>query len=210
MNGNWFPWNEGQNGNQSGDFVAAWRHVHDIFSSVGANNVTWVWCPNVDPEGVLHDLGSLYPGDKYVDWTGLDGYNWGTNPANPDRWRSFNELYESTYHRIVDAIAPSSKPMLIGEMGSTEDGGSKADWIEEALTAIPTDYTQIHGLLWFDTYDDGMDWPIETSASSANAFADAIQSPAYVAESAVETAEGSDRTAGKPRTDRRASSEPLG
>jgi hypothetical protein len=189
MNGNWFPWSEGVNGNQPGEFIAAWRHVHDIFTSVGASNVTWVWCPNVDPDGVLHDLNSLYPGDEYVDWTGLDGYNWGLNPANPDRWRSFNELYESTYHRVVDTVAPN-KPMLIGEMGSTEDGGSKADWIEEALTAIPTDYAQIHGLLWFDTYDDGMDWPIETSASSASAFADAIQSPAYIAESPVETAEG--------------------
>ena len=56
--------------------------------------------------------------------------------------------------------------MLIGEMGSTEQGGSKASWIDEALTAIPAYYPQIRGLLWFDTYDDGMDWPIETSASS--------------------------------------------
>jgi hypothetical protein len=208
MNGNWFPWSEGVNGNQSGEFVAAWRHVHDIFTAVGASNVTWVWCPNVDPEGVLHDLGSLYPGDQYVDWTGLDGYNWGLNPANPDRWRSFNELYDSTYHRIVDAVAPE-KPMLIGEMGSTEDGGSKADWIEEALTAIPTDYTQIHGLLWFDTYDDGMDWPIETSTSSANAFASAIQSPAYVAESAVETADGPIEPPESPEPTE-ALSEPLG
>jgi hypothetical protein len=184
MNGNWFPWSEGVNGNQPGELVAAWRHVHDIFTAVGADEVTWVWCPNVDPEGTLHDLASLSPGDGYVDWTGLDGYNWGTNPANPDRWRSFDELYSATYHRITEAIAPQ-KPMLIGEMGSTEDGGSKANWIEEALNAIPVDYPEIHGMLWFDTYDDGMDWPIETSESSAGAFADAIQSPAYV--SGVET-----------------------
>jgi hypothetical protein len=208
MNGTWFPWSEGVNGNQSGEFVAAWRHVHDIFTAVGATNVTWVWCPNVDFEGTLHDLGSLYPGDEYVDWTGLDGYNWGLNPAKPDRWRSFNELYESTYHRIVDAVAPD-KPMLIGEMGSTEDGGSKAQWIEEALTDIPTDYSQIHGLLWFDTYDDGMDWPIETSASSANAFADAIQSPAYIAESSVENAQGPIEPPESPELTE-ALSEPLG
>ncbi len=80
--------------------------------------------------------------------------------------------------------------MLIGEMGSTEQGGSKAQWIEEALTAIPTYYSQIRGMLWFDTYDDGMDWPIETSASSANAFAAAIQSPAYVSAGEPEVVEG--------------------
>jgi hypothetical protein len=189
MNGSWFPWGEGANGNQPGQFVAAWRHVHDIFSEVGADEVTWVWCPNVDPDGIFADLASLYPGDAYVDWTGLDGYNWGLNPAKPDRWRSFDELYESTYHRLADTIAPD-KPLMIGEIGSTEKGGSKADWIEEALTAIPVKYPKIGGLVWFDTYDDGMDWPIETSASAAGAFAEAIQSPAYVEEGAVAPGEG--------------------
>jgi len=189
MNGSWFPWGEGANGNQPGDFVAAWRHVHDIFSEVGADNVTWVWCPNIDPDGIFANLASLYPGDSYVDWTGLDGYNWGLNPANPDRWRSFDELYEATYQRIADQVAPE-KPLLIGEIGSTEKGGSKAEWIEEALAAIPARYPKIGGLVWFDTYDDGMDWPIETSASAAGAFAEAIQSPAYVEESEVTAGEG--------------------
>src|SRR3954454_17181868 len=35
MNGDFFPWSTGVNGNQPGEFVAAWRHVHDIFTSVG-------------------------------------------------------------------------------------------------------------------------------------------------------------------------------
>jgi hypothetical protein len=178
MNGGWFPWAEGVNGNQQGEFVAAWRHVHDIFNSVGATNVNWVWCPNVDPDGIFSDLGSLYPGDQYVDWTGLDGYNWGTNPAKPDRWRSFDELYGSTYRAITSAVAPA-KPLLIGEIGSSEYGGSKASWIQDALARIPTAYPKIRGLLWFDTYDDGMDWPIESSATATSAFAEGIKSPQY-------------------------------
>jgi hypothetical protein len=178
MNGGWFPWAEGANGNQAGEFVTAWRHVHDIFAAAGATNVNWVWAPNVDPDGIFGDLGSLYPGDQYVDWTGLDGYNWGTNPAKPDRWRSFDELYNSTYHRIVDAIAPS-KSLLIGEIGSSEYGGSKASWIQDALAKIPANYPKIGGMLWFDTYDDGMDWPIESSTAATSAFAEGIKSPQY-------------------------------
>src|SRR5205823_4142865 len=119
MNGNWFPWSEGVNGNASGDYVAAWRHVHDIFTSVGATNASWVWCPMVDPGNKLQNLSSLYPGDSYVDWTCLDGYNWGTNPARPQGWKSFDQLFSSTYHQITDTIAPS-KPMAIGEFGSSE------------------------------------------------------------------------------------------
>jgi mannan endo-1,4-beta-mannosidase len=175
MNGTWFPWSEGVNGNQPGEFVAAWRHVHDIFSSVGADNVSWVWCPNVDPAHKLGDLASNYPGAEYVDWTGLDGYNWGPVKGG---WTSFSKLYDTTYHEITDTIAPG-KPLMIGEMGSTENGGSKASWISEALAEIPTAFPNIRAMLWFDTFDDGMDWPIETSTSAAGAFAAGVQSPAY-------------------------------
>jgi beta-mannanase len=178
MNGKWFPWDEGVNGNQPGEFVTAWRHVHDIFTEVGATNATWVWCPNVDPENQLKNLSSLYPGDAYVDWTGLDGYNWGTNPTRPDRWRSFDQLYSSTYKKITETIAPS-KPMMVSEVGSTEYGGSKANWIKEMLNTVPVNYPKIRGLLWFEKYDDGMDWPIETSTAATSAFASGIQNPAY-------------------------------
>ncbi|HEY4779527.1 MAG TPA: glycosyl hydrolase, partial [Solirubrobacterales bacterium] len=106
MNGGWFTWAEGANGNKAGEYVAAWRHVHDIFTQVGATNATWVWCPNVDPENQMQNLSALYPGDAYVDWTGLDGYNWGTNPARPDRWQTFDQLYRSTYRTITESIAP--------------------------------------------------------------------------------------------------------
>jgi hypothetical protein len=176
MNGNWFPWSEGVNGNQSGEYVAAWRHVHDVFSAVGADNVSWVWCPNVDPGHKLQSsLASNYPGDAYVDWTGLDGYNWGPSKGG---WTSFSQLYDTTYHEISDTIAPG-KPLMIGEMGSSEKGGSKASWISETLAEIPSAFPNIRAMLWFDTFDDGMDWPIETSADATSAFAAGVQAPAF-------------------------------
>ncbi len=182
MNGNWFAWMEGVNGNQPGEYVTAWRHVHDIFTAVGATNVSWVWCPNVDPGHKLRNLASLYPGDDYVDWTGLDGYNFGTNPAAPRGWMTFNQLFRSTYDEITEEVAPS-KPLIISEVGSSEDGGSKAQWIAEALKSARTEYPQLRGLLWFEKYDDGMDWPIETSSSATAAFASGIQNSAYLGNS---------------------------
>jgi hypothetical protein len=182
MNGNWFAWMEGVNGNQTGEAVTAWRHVHDIFTEVGATNASWVWCPNVDPGHIFRSLSSIYPGDKYVDWTGLDGYNHGTNPSKPDRWRTFDQLYSSTYKEITETIAPS-KPMIVGEVGSTEYGGSKATWIREMLETVPTNYPKIRGLLWFDKYEGGMDWPIESSTSATSAFASGIQNPIYTGNS---------------------------
>ncbi len=173
MNGNWFPWAEGVNGNNPGEYVTAWRHVHDIFTEVGANNATWVWCPNVDPKGEYTDVASFYPGDAYVDWTSLDGYNWGGR-----RWTGFDDLFGPTYNRIVDQVAPS-KPMIIGEVGSSENGGSKSAWIAEMLNQLPTKFQQIRGVMWFDNFAEG-DWPLSTSTSARDAFAVGIQSPSYL------------------------------
>ena len=178
MNGNWFPWSEQANGNGPGQYVAAWRHVHDIFASVGATNATWVWCPYVDPNSTLQSLGSLYPGDAYVDWTCLDGYNWGPDATRPRTWRSFNHLFNPTYHQITDNIAPS-KPILIGETASSENGGSKAGWIHNMFESLPTEFPKIRGLLWFEKRDNGMDWPIETSESARAAFAAGIGASRY-------------------------------
>jgi Glycosyl hydrolase family 26 len=180
MNADWFQWSEAVNGNQPGQYVAAWRHVHDIFTAVGATNANWVWCPYVDPNHRMQDLSSLYPGDEYVDWTGLDGYNWGTNPANPKGWRTFDQLFSTTYAEITEKIAPS-KPLMIAEVGSSEYGGSKAAWIEEALRSASTEYPRLGGLIWFDNYADGMDWPLETSSSASSAFATGIAPGAYQA-----------------------------
>lgn len=172
MNGNWFPWAEGVNGNTSGQYAQAWRHVHDIFASVGATNVTWVWCPNVDPGKSMTPLAGLYPGSDYVDWTCLDGYNW------DKPWTSFDSLYKSTYNLVTGTVAPG-KPMAIGETASTEKGGSKPSWIADLLANLPTQYPQVGALLWFEKYDGGMDWPIETSSSAVASFAAGIASSAY-------------------------------
>jgi hypothetical protein len=47
------------------------------------------------------------------------------------------------------------------------------------LTRLPTEYPKIRGLLWFETVDDGMDWPIETSSAATAAFASGIKDPVY-------------------------------
>jgi beta-mannanase len=143
--------------------------------------VTWVWCPNVEYSGAT-PLAQVYPGSEYVDWVGLDGYNWGTNPNKPDRWKTFEQVYRTSYQNITGTIAPG-KPMMIGEVASSEYGGSKAEWIKDMLARIPTEYTKIRALLWFDKYDSSMDWPIETSTTATTAFAEGIQSSAYLGNS---------------------------
>lgn len=168
MNGRWYPWSPGVNGNTPADFVAAWRHVHRIFADVGVRNATWVWCPNVDPSGELTPFRKVYPGHRFVNWTCLDGYNFGRP------WRSFGTTFRRSYKVVARQLAPR-KPMIIGEVASTESGGSKASWIADMLrTQLRRNYPRIEGFLWFNSTLDGFDWPIESSIGSQRAFRDGI------------------------------------
>ncbi len=177
MNGTWFQWGEEAAENPT-RFKGAWQHFHKVVVEAGATNVTWVWCPNTSYEGST-SLSSLYPGDEYVDWTCIDGYNFGTNPVEPAGWTSFSSLFSTTYGELL-SLAPS-KPIMIGETASSEYGGSKSSWISDAFeTQLPANFPAIRGVMWFNKYESGEDWPIETSESAKNAFASAIASPYYV------------------------------
>jgi hypothetical protein len=177
MNGSWYPWSERSNGNSAGQFVQAWRHVHDIFESVGASNVSWVWSPNEFEGWNGIPIAGLYPGDAYVDWTGMSGYNWGTGQQG-SLWRSFAKTFTRTYPAIR-AVAPG-KPLMISEVGSSENGGSKADWITDTFSVqLPTRFPGVRAVIWWNRRDEEMDWPIETSAAAQVAFAAAIASPYY-------------------------------
>ncbi|HEY2056131.1 MAG TPA: glycosyl hydrolase [Solirubrobacterales bacterium] len=169
MNGNWFPWAEGVNGNGPGQYVAAWRHVHDIFTEVGATNATWVWCPYADEQHRFSNIRRAYPGSSYVDWTCMDGYNWGANPRHHQRWKSFDELFRNTYLQLTRKIAPR-KPVMLGEFASNSSGGHKGAWIRDMFAQLPRAFPRIRALIWFDTVDRGIDWPIETSPTTIAAF----------------------------------------
>jgi hypothetical protein len=176
MNGFWFPWGAKANKNKPHDFIAAWRHVHNIFESVGATNATWVWCPNVDFTRKLSPLSGLYPGDKYVDWTCLDGFNWGATKHSIG-WQSFKEVFGSTYQRMLQIA--HGKPMMIGETAADDRGGSKPKWIEQMLKELPKKFPKVRALVWYNEKDQGMHWPLESSQAATKAFAKGIRQSVY-------------------------------
>jgi hypothetical protein len=178
MNGGWFPWGEGVNQNEAGEYVAAWRHVHDIFTAVGATNATWVWCPYGDAARTLAPMRQFYPGGRYVDWTCLDGFNWGQNETNPLPWRSFAEIFRVSYELVTKTIAPN-KPMILAETASNGSGRAKAAWIQGMFKQIAEKFRRIRGVIWFDQFDRDVRWPIETSALSTEAFSWGLRNHPY-------------------------------
>jgi len=152
---------EAWSGNDAKLYVDAYRHIHDLFVAAGATNVVWAWCPNVtDTDGSNKTTLDYYPGDSYVDWTGVDGYNWGSGD-----WQTFKEVFKDIY----PLLAGKKKPILIGEMSSSETGGDKAAWISAMIPTLKTSYPLIKGVIWFDV-DKERDWRINSSASTLAAF----------------------------------------
>lgn len=174
MNGTWYPWSEKVNGNHPGEYVKAWRHVHNIFTRNQVTNVTWVWCPSrkfINPR----KLRELYPGDRYVDWMGMDGYNDTRNSA----WESLAQIFGGLYGELT---AMSSKPIMIAEFASLEKGGNKAQWITRALDqTVPDRLPHVYAIVWLNhKFGNDLDWRIESSPAAQEAFKEAVDSPIYL------------------------------
>jgi chitodextrinase len=180
MNGTWWSFGAQAKSDPS-IFVAVWRRFHDIAEQAGARNIAWVWCPVAEFTGST-PLEQLYPGDAYVDWTCMDGYNFGTNPLKAGGWTTFEQRFRQTYDHLL-RLAPT-KPIMIGETASTEYGGAKDGWIRDALSTMPQAFPKIRAFSWFNwnIYDNGgrWDWPIESSAAAQRAFAEGIASSYYI------------------------------
>jgi mannan endo-1,4-beta-mannosidase len=167
MNGDWFPWSEKVNGNHAGQYVAAWRHIRNIFDQEGASNVTWVWSPNVCYTGSA-SLQDLYPGDQFVDWIGIDGYNGGA--ALPwGGWQSPDQLYLPTVRELRTI---TKKPLVLTEVASTEVGGSKADWIKDLFSMLERE-RDIIGFIWVEAQREA-DWRVVSSPGARTAFSTGV------------------------------------
>jgi hypothetical protein len=154
FNGNWYPWGIANNDNDPSRYVRAYRHVHDLVEEAGARNVQWVWAFNngSSPDEAYNDPAAAYPGDDYVDWVGIDGYNWGFGPSwDPagDHWTSFDATFAAAYAK-ARAVAPH-RPVMLGEFASTEDGGDKALWLDEMTATLRSGaYPELKLLTYFD------------------------------------------------------------
>ncbi len=175
MNGDWYPWSERVNGNSAGQYVQMWQHVHDIFTRVGATNVTWVWCVNVISSKTT-PISELYPGDNYVDWISVDGYN---RLANS--WQDFSDVATATLTQMTN-IAPG-KPIMVGETGCNQNPSfDKAQWFRNALTNfLPMVQPRIKAWVYFNSTNtsDGNDWRITAPATATVGYQDGIALPYY-------------------------------
>lgn len=188
MNGNWFPWSavdssrisatpapitEGSGGENPSagtpeDYVRMWRRIHRMFSQTGMDetNIQWIWSPNADEIGGIR-AERYYPGDKFVDWIGLDGFNFGGSQSYSS-WRAPEQLFDSMLNRMREL---TDKPVALAEFASSSFAGSegngeyqpqkKAQWIEDAFAYVGEN--NIKMACWFNvdkTGKDETDWAV--------------------------------------------------
>jgi hypothetical protein len=108
-------------------FVAAWRHLHQLFAAASASNVIWTWVVTGYPPNDAR-AAALYPGDDVVDWISWDPYDQrgcqsggvGTRPT-----QTFAEVAAPFYRWLetsgVKAGISLDKPYLISETASAYD-----------------------------------------------------------------------------------------
>ena len=167
MNGSWYQWGQGVNGNTAADYVAAYRHVHDVVTAAGATDVVWVWSPItvISRPGV--PLAPLYPGDGYVDWLGLSVYF--SNPG-----ATYAADIPSTL-REFDRIAPD-KPIYITET-SVLPGTNRPAMIHDLISGLLT-IPDLVGLTWFN-HDTQHDYRIDNDPAAAAQLAEELSSPYF-------------------------------
>lgn len=142
MNGDWYPW--GYRHTSPAVFIAAWRHLHDLFAGSGARNVIWCW--DVDQTGLGTHLLPLrspikvwWPGAAYVDWVGLDAY-----------YRTAHETFDTVFGSSLASIGKiTNKPVLIAETAVPPDG-RRVPQIHQLVSGA-LHARGVIGIVWFDS-----------------------------------------------------------
>lgn len=168
MNGFWYPWGQpkalnpqsvADPKNTPAAYVAAYRHVVNVFRAAGATNVNWMWSPNLVDANPGISLASLYPGDSYVDVIGLSGYE-------SDATMTFDSRFTDTFADLAE-VAPT-KPIVIAETGVAA-GDSRPTQITalvRGLLGVPN----VVGLIYFSDPDVNVDYELPGDTASLNAF----------------------------------------
>jgi len=196
MNGNWFPWSPvdasridatvtpvpGGSGNANetlagesraagtpDNYIVMWRRLYDMFgkTDLDETDMQWVWAVNADEVPSNNRTERYYPGDAFVDWVAIDGFNFGATQSYSS-WRTPEELFDPMLERLrgltdkpVALTEFASTSIVSGEAGTEPRPERKAAWIENAFSYV--EQNDIKMTCWFNidkTGADESDWAI--------------------------------------------------
>jgi hypothetical protein len=158
FNGFWFPWSS-----EPVAFVAAWRHVWNVFHAAGATNVRWIWGPDLEtfePISQWESVAAYWPGARYVNVVG---------PTFVEFASESNCEVACRFERIDWLRATYGKPVWLAE--TKVDAAERYAWLTSLRAALAT-RPWVRGVVWSETPSraqaDGqagvgnMDWTLTT------------------------------------------------
>lgn len=164
MNGFWETW--GYHHTPAKTFIAAWRHIVNLFRSQHANNVIWLWQVNSSSSqtGPVRDW---WPGSQYVTWVGVSGYYY--LPGN-----TFDNVFNPV---VADIRQFTHAPLLIAETAVGPEAGQPRG-IKDLFDGLRLN--NYIGLVWFDQHSTGglykgEDWRLEDNPAALKAFRSALE-----------------------------------
>jgi len=153
MNGTWNSWGAGHV--RPSTFVAVWRRIHNIFTRAGVHNVTWSW----DPSHVGELPRPWWPGRRYVDKIGIDGY---LRPGD-----TFAHIFAG---RLAGIRHFTSKPVYIAET-SVAPSRHQARQVIGLFNGVQRFH--LGGFVWFDI-NRLRAWRLEGRRAAVRAFRRAV------------------------------------
>ena len=193
FNGNWYPWSAATGANRPADYVAMWQRVHGLVTAagLGPSTLQWMWAPNGDDVGGFA-AEEFWPGDAFVDWVAVDGYNWGATESW-STWKPAAEVLGPMVTRLR-TLAPG-KPLAVAEVGSTSstvsgsDMAAKSAWVRDLYAWAPAN--DVRMVVYFNI-DKETDWAVfggsvgdetfrsgRTNYRAYRAYRESVAAPAY-------------------------------
>lgn len=163
------PENDTGTAGSAANFILAYQRVVNRFRAAGVTNVSWVWVL-MDSTHQAGTQEQWYPGDGYVDWIGVDGYNWVDQGGHSAPWKSFQTIFQP----FLNYLVLKGKPGFIGETATVLDpaiSNRKGLWYDDMVTTLATTaWSPVKALSYFNSqpFNTSPLWWLDDDASGTS------------------------------------------
>jgi beta-mannanase len=145
------------------DFIAAYRHVVNIFRAQGVTNVEYTWQMTswafATRSSASNYAPKWYPGDSYVDNVGSDPYNWYNCGPGAGKWQSLKFVTDPSL-----AFAKAHHKKLVLAEFASQANSRRPQWLRDAKSYIVANRANIRAVFYFQfSLRSACFWKLNTS-----------------------------------------------
>ena len=157
----WYAWSGTVNKNTPAEYVKAWAKVRQVVRNSGGKRIKLMWAPYVRsvPDTPENAIAAYFPGAG----AGRPGRGERLQ-LRPGRPARLDRPGRPLRGRLPPDLRALDAPFWIAETGSTNAGGSKAQWIAR-LASLRAAIPNLGGIVWYDAKDPNGDFRVDGKAA---------------------------------------------